>query len=101
MFQAWPARSARAKPRPSRVADRILNESIVTTNWNSSSLSGTALEGRHEFRWSLKNQYWPVDSTLQLLTVEVKFSAGGIEKSVSINTLANSPNIGATSTGMQ
>jgi type II secretory pathway pseudopilin PulG len=71
-----------------RIADRVLNESIVMTNWNLGSQNGTVTEGAEEFRWTLSSQNWPVD-TMQLLTAEVKFSAQGHDYSVKSSTLAN------------
>ena len=71
-----------------RVADRILNESIVMTNWNSGAQSGTVSEGAEDFRWTLTSQTWPQDS-MQLLTAEVKYSAQGKDYSVKLSTLAN------------
>ena len=71
-----------------RIADRVLNESIVMTNWNLGSQNGTVTEGAEEFRWTLNSQNWPVD-TMQLLTSEVKFSAQGHDYSVKLSTLAN------------
>lgn len=84
------------KNEAARVADRVLNESIVTTNWNQSSQSGTTIENGHQFQWTLKSQIWPMDSTMQMLTAEVSFSAGGREYSVRLNTLANSVSFGST-----
>lgn len=72
-----------------RVADRILNESIVTMNANQSAQNGTVTEGALEFRWTLSTEKWPQDS-MQLLTAEVKFSAQGKEYSVKLSTLADS-----------
>ena len=90
------------KTEAARVADRILNENIVTTNWTQSSQSGTTIENGHEFRWTLKSQLWPSDSTMQLLTAEVVFSASGREYSVHLNTLANSPSFtGSTMAGLR
>ena len=91
------------KSEATRVADTVLNENIVTTNWSQSSLSGTVIENGHEYRWTLKNQSWPVDSTMQLLSAEVSFAAGPRQYSVRLNTLAGSPTLsGSTSTaGMQ
>jgi hypothetical protein len=77
-----------------RVADRVLNESIVTTNWTASSLNGTVIEGSTEYRWTLKTQTWPVDSMMQLLIAEVAFNAGGREYNVRLNTLALPPTFG-------
>ena len=72
-----------------RVADRILNESIVTMNPNQSVQNGTVTEGALEFRWTLSTQTWPQD-TMQLLTAEVKFSVQGRDYSVKLSTLMDS-----------
>jgi hypothetical protein len=75
-----------------RIGDRILSESIVTTNWNVGSQNGTVAEGAEEFHWTLNNQNWPVDTmaAMRLLTAEVTFSAQGHDYSVELNTLVNS-----------
>ena len=71
-----------------RVADRILSESLVTTNWTSGNQSGTVTEGFLDFKWKLTSATWPEDS-MQLLTAEVTFSAQGKDYSVKLSTLAN------------
>jgi hypothetical protein len=81
------------KGAAARVADRVLNESLVTTNWNGGLQSGTVTEGGLEFRWTLTSQGWSQDATLQVLTSEVKFSAQGRDYEVKLDTLA-------TQTGM-
>ena len=73
-----------------RVADRILNESLVMTNWGSGTQSGTTGEGVMEFRWTLTSQTWPQDA-MQLVTAEVKFSAQGKDYAVKLDTLASLP----------
>lgn len=86
------------KAEAMRVADTVLNENIVTTNWSQSSLSGTVVENSHEFRWTLKNQLWPADSAMQLLSAEVSFSAGPRQYSVHLNTLAGLPSFSGSTT---
>ena len=76
------------KSAAARVADRVLNESIVMTNWNSGTQSGTVTEGASDFSWTLTSQTWSQDS-MQLLTAEVKYSAQGKDYSVKLSTLAN------------
>jgi len=76
------------KGAAARVAERILNENIVTTNWNQSVQSGTITENDREFRWTLKNQTWDQDS-MQLLTAEVTYSVRGRDYSVRLTTLAD------------
>ena len=87
------------KGAAARVADRILNESLVLTNWNTGTLSGTVTEGAQEFRWTLTSQNWPVDA-MELLTAEVKYSAQGRDYSVKLSTLAN-PQTLTTTMGSQ
>jgi type II secretory pathway pseudopilin PulG len=79
---------AARKSAAARVADRILNESIVTTNWSSGLQSGTVTEGTLDFQWKLTSRNWPQDS-MQWLTAEVTFSAQGRDYSVKLSTLAN------------
>jgi Tfp pilus assembly protein PilV len=79
---------AARKSAAARVADRILNESLVTTNWTGGGQSGTVTEGYLDFRWKLTSQTWPQDS-MELLTAEVTYSAQGKDYSVSLSTLAN------------
>ena len=80
---------AARKSEAARVADRILNESLVTTNWSGGVQSGTVTEGILEFRWKLSTANWPQDA-MQLLTAEVTYSAQGKDFSVRLSTLANS-----------
>jgi type II secretory pathway pseudopilin PulG len=82
-----------------RVADRVLNESLVLTNWNSGAQNGTVTEGTREFRWTLSSQNWPRD-LMQLVTAEVKFSAQGRDYSVKLSTLASLQTLNTT-TGSQ
>jgi type II secretory pathway pseudopilin PulG len=79
---------AERKTEAVRVADRILNESIVTTNWNQSSQSGTVNEGIRQFNWTLNNEPWNQDP-IRLLTVQVKYNVQGKEYTVQLSTLAD------------
>jgi type II secretory pathway pseudopilin PulG len=107
---------AQRKGEAARVAERILNESIITTNWIQSSQSGTIEEGIHEFKWVLRNDIWdqgttnvintsssasgqiagaqpPVDQftagqiSMSLLTVEVTYAVQDKDYSVRLSTL--------------
>jgi hypothetical protein len=76
------------KGAAARVADRILSESLVTTNWSNGMQSGTVSEGAQDFKWKLSSQSWTEDA-MQLLTAEVTFSAQGKDYTVKLSTLAN------------
>lgn len=86
---------AARKSAAARIADRLLNETIITTNWNRGTQTGTTSEGALEFRWKLTTETWPVDA-MQLLTAEVTFSAKGHDYVVAAATLANSQTLNAT-----
>jgi len=96
---------AARKGAAARIADRVLNESLVTTNWTGGTQYGTVAEGPLDFSWTLTSQSWPQDSpqsanqtpmqgsiqqgTIMMLTAEVKFQAQGKDYSVTLSTLAN------------
>jgi type II secretory pathway pseudopilin PulG len=86
------------KSAAARVADRVLNESLVMTNWTSGTRSGTIDEGALEFRYTLTSQNWPQDA-MQLLTAKVEFSAQNNIYWVSLSTLANAQPPAATTPG--
>lgn len=79
-----------------RIADRILNESLVMANWSNGSQNGTATENGREFNWTLSSQSWSEDSAMQMVTVEVKFTAQAKEYSVKLSTLATTPGVTTT-----
>ena len=91
---------AARKSAAARVADRVLNESIVMTNWTGGSQSGTVTEGPVDYRWTLTSQTWPQDA-MQLLTVEVKYPAQGKDYSVKMSTLANPQTLNSPTTMTQ
>ncbi|HEY1490962.1 MAG TPA: hypothetical protein VGF90_07970 [Verrucomicrobiae bacterium] len=88
------------KSAAARIADRILNESLVTTNWSGGQQSGTVTEGTLDFRWTLTSQNWP-QGLMQLLTVEVKYLAQGKDYSVKLSSLANPQTQPAATMGSQ
>jgi hypothetical protein len=110
---------AQRKEEAGRIAERILNENIVTTNWNQSSQSGTVFEGIREFRWTLRSEPWSQNTTNQvpgetstigllasgqprvsalaasqttmnLLSVEVVYTVQNEDYNVRLSTLVNS-----------
>ncbi len=83
---------AERKGEAARVAQRVLTETLVTTNWNQSVNSGTLVEGQHQFRWTLHNDPWnqdPNQNVIHLLTVDVVFTAQNRDYSVRMSTLVD------------
>jgi len=84
---------AQRKGEAVRVAERLLNESIVTTNRSQSVQNGTLTEGAREFRYTLRPDSWPPDmnqAAPRLLSVEVTYAVQGQDYSVRLYTLSNS-----------
>ena len=81
---------AARKGEAARVADRVLNEAIVTGN--SGQQNGTVTEGGREFRWTVRSDVWPVDA-MQLMTADVMYTAQGREYSVHLSTLTASQSV--------
>src|SRR5882757_7740168 len=52
---------AARKSEAAIVAESVLNESIVTTNWNTSLQNGTVRQGTRDFTWTLRNDPWNQD----------------------------------------
>ena len=74
------------------IADRILNETVVTSNWNQSAQSGVVHQSGRDFRWTFKNEIWnqdPGQTGLRLLSVEVSFTAQGQEIGTRLSTLVD------------
>jgi type II secretory pathway pseudopilin PulG len=80
---------AERKAEAARVAERMLNEAIVTGQADQSTLGGTVREGMREYRWELRNEPWEKDA-LRVITVRVRFLVQGQEHDVQLSTLWNS-----------
>ena len=75
------------------VAERILNEQLVTTNWNAAVQNGTVHQGILDFRWTLRNDPWTADpnqNSIRQLSVEVTFAARGQDYTLKMATLVDS-----------
>ena len=84
---------AARKGEAARVAQRLLAESLIMTNWNQSVQTGTLVEGRRQFRWTMHSDPWnqdPNQNAMRQLSVEVTFTAQNRDYSVRLSTLADS-----------
>ena len=79
---------AQRKSIATRVADRVLAESVITTNWNASTQSGLVEEDGLEFRWTLQNSAW-LEDPLRLLSVEVTYVVQNRDYMVHLSTLVD------------
>jgi hypothetical protein len=84
---------AQRKGEAARVAQRILAQTILMTNWSQTIQGDTAYEGTRQFQWTLRNDAWNVDinqNMIRQLTVEVVFKAQDRDYSVRLSTLVDS-----------
>src|SRR5438046_10718988 len=52
-----------------RIAERVLNELVITGQFRSTTQSGTVREGVQADQWCMRSEPWPMDSKI-LVTVE-------------------------------
>jgi len=79
---------AERKAVAAQVADRVLNELVVTGRWNSSG-RGTVDEGRHQFNWRSESTSWE-RATLRQVSVIVTYNVQGREYDVRVATVLDS-----------
>lgn len=76
------------KGAASRVADRLLNEMLVTDQWKSSAQSGFVQDGPYQYRWQLKSESWNKDA-LKQVSIVVTFAVQGRDYDVRLATLVD------------
>ncbi len=77
---------AERKGAASRLADRLLNELVVTEQWKTSTQSGSVQEGPYQYRWQLKSEAWGREALRQVSLV-VTFAVQGRDYDVRLGTL--------------
>ena len=86
---------AERKAAAARIADRVLNEAVVTANSSPMAQSGVATENGQSFQWSTHKDNWPISltstSSMQVMTADVTYLAQGQTYDVHLSTLVNSP----------
>ena len=71
-----------------RLAERVLNELVVTGQWQTPSQRGVIHEGPIPYTWQMRLDNWN-HNALRLLTVEVMFQAQGQDYDVRLSTLVD------------
>jgi type II secretory pathway pseudopilin PulG len=77
---------AERKAAAARIAERLLNEQIVTTQGSQSTQSGIVQEGAYQYRWQMRNDAWDQDA-LRVLSMDVTFAVQGQDYDVRLTTL--------------
>jgi type II secretory pathway pseudopilin PulG len=79
-----------------RVAERVLNELLVTGSMMQNSNRGTIEEGDRSYEWTMTSETWAEDR-MNLVTVNVTYEVQGQEFDVQLSTLIEGTQI----SGMQ
>jgi len=85
---------AQRKVVAARLAERLLNESLITTNWNRASQQGVIMEGPIQYSWAMRTETWTTEGNIaapRLLSVMVEFPVQNQKYSVRLSTLARVP----------
>ena len=77
---------AERKAVAARIAERIVNETVVTTGGQSLGQKGVVREGVFDYQWSARIEPW-TEGTFRMLTVQVTFPVQGQEYDVALSTL--------------
>jgi len=78
-----------------RVAERVLNELLVTGALMQNSSSGTIEEGDRSYEWTMTSETWTEDQ-MNLVTVSVTYEVQGQEFDVQLSTLFDGTQISST-----
>jgi type II secretory pathway pseudopilin PulG len=81
------------KAEAALVAERVLNENVLLTNYSTALQSGSVRQGLKDFRWSVRSEPWyedPYARDMRLLTVDVAYAVQGRDCSVQLSTLVDS-----------
>ena len=77
---------AERKAAAARIAERLLNEQIVTTQGSQSTQNGIVQEGSYQYRLQMRNEPWDQDA-LRMLSMDVTFAVQGQDYDVRLSTL--------------
>jgi type II secretory pathway pseudopilin PulG len=83
---------ATRKGDAARIAEQVLNENLVTTNWNTGLQNGTIVDNGQSYSWTLRNTAWtgdPAMNAMQQLSVDVNYTVQSRVYTVSLSTLVS------------
>jgi type II secretory pathway pseudopilin PulG len=80
-----------------RIAERVLEESIVTGEITNGAGNGTITEGTTTYPWTMTSQPWTEDTMTEVI-VHVSFDVQGNTYDVSLSTLYD-PTVGTVTAG--
>jgi type II secretory pathway pseudopilin PulG len=86
-----------------RIAERMLNEMIVTSQYQGTSLKGVINEAQQQYEWTMRTEPWTEDAML-MVSIEVDYPVQGEQFTVRLSTLVDNTtttnSISSSSTSM-
>ncbi|MDA1274618.1 MAG: type II secretion system protein [Verrucomicrobia bacterium] len=79
---------AQRKSVASRLAESLLNEVIVTQQWEGALQRGDFGEDYNGYEWRILNETWSQEAALRMISVEVIYRVQDREYNVRLSTLA-------------
>ena len=74
-----------------RIAQRVLNEAIVTGQLRGATQNGVVREGAQQYQWAIRSEPWSQDA-MRLVTVQVTYPVQGRDYEVRLSTLVDNSN---------
>jgi prepilin-type N-terminal cleavage/methylation domain-containing protein len=71
-----------------RIAERVLNESLVTGQLRGATQNGVVQEGAQQYQWAIRSEAWSQDA-MSLVTVQVTYPVQGRDYQVGLSTLVD------------
>jgi type II secretory pathway pseudopilin PulG len=71
-----------------RIAERVMNELLVTGMLNQNNAMGRIEEGHRTYNWTMRSEPWTEDA-MNLVTVRVAYDVQGREYEVDLSTLVD------------
>lgn len=85
------------KAAAARIAERVLNELLVTGGLQQTALNGSVEEGDRRYNWTMRSEPWSEDA-MNLVTVRVIYAVQGQDYDVNVSTLFDSTALATTTT---
>ena len=85
------------KAAAARIAERVLNDLLVTGGLQQTTQTGNVDEGTRQYKWTMRTEPWSQDA-MSIVTVTVNYEVQGREYDVNVSTLFDPTLVTATAT---
>ena len=83
------------KAAAARIAERVLNDLLVTGGLQQTTMTGSVDEGTRQYKWTMRTEPWSEDA-MSIVNVTVNYEVQGKEYEVIVSTLFDPTLVTAT-----